>query len=156
MKEKMLEHPTVAQPVPKGFHTVTPFLVVRDTVKLLDFIRDAFGGETTSLLKHESGKVMHASAKIGDSNLLFSDADERMKALQSMLYLYVEDVDDTYQRAIAAGAESIREPNNEFYGDRSAGVKDTWGNQWWIATHFEDVDEEEMKKRADAFDKATR
>ena len=153
MKEKNTDQATLAEPIPKGFHTVTPFLIVKDTVKLLDFIKKAFNGETTYLLKHDSGKVMHASAKIGDSMILASDADERLAPLTSMLYLYVEDVDDTYQRAIAAGGESLREPTNEFYGDRSAGVKDPWGNNWWIATHFEDVNDVEMEKRVKEFDK---
>ena len=99
------------------------------------------------------GKIMHATAKIGDSIIMVADEMDRFPATSSMLYLYMDDVDTVYQKAIKAGGESLREPTNEFYGDRSAGVKDAWGNQWWIATHIEDVDEEEMERRAKEFRK---
>jgi PhnB protein len=155
MKEHNSEHATLAQPIPKGFHSITPFLVVKDAEKWLDFVEDAFDGETTFLLKHESGKdagkVMHATTKIGDSCIMLAEAMDKFPASTAMLYLYVEDVDAVYKQALEAGAESMREPVNEFYGDRSAGVKDKWGNQWWIATHIEDVEGEELDKRAREF-----
>ena len=153
MKEKTMGHSTMVKPIPEGFHTVTPFLIVNDTVKLLDFIKRAFNGETTYMMKHPDGKVMHASARIGDSIIMASDSMDRFPAMPCMLYLYMDDVDAVYKQAIKAGGQSLREPTNEFYGDRSAGIKDAWDNQWWIATHIEDVDEEEMKRRAEKFRK---
>ena len=153
MKEKTTSHATMAKPIPEGFHTVTPFLIVKDSTKLLEFIKKAFNGETTSMMKDPDGKVMHATARIGDSNIMLSDEMDRFPAMSCMLYLYVDDVDATYKQAIKAGGQSLREPTNEFYGDRSAGVKDAWNNQWWIATHIEDVDDEEMKRRAEEFRK---
>ena len=153
MKENNHAQATIAEPIPRGFHSVTPFLVLKDCVAFLDFIKNAFGGETTFLLKHKGGKVMHASAKIGDSPIMLTDADEKLPEMPAMLYLYVDDVDSVYKQALEAGAASVREPVNEFYGDRSAGVKDKWGNQWWIATHIEEVDREEVERRAEEFEK---
>ena len=94
---------------------------------------------------------MHAGVQIGDSQIMVSDSTEQYPAGSSRLYLYVDDVDATYKNAITAKGISLREPTDEFYGDRSSGVKDAWGNEWWIATHVEDVDEEEMEKRAKEF-----
>lgn len=153
MKEKKMSHTTMAKPIPDGFHTVTPFLIVNDTTKLLEFIKKAFNGETTSIMKDPDGRVMHATARIGDSLIMSSDEMERFPAMPCMLYLYVDDVDAIYKQAIKAGGQSLREPTDEFYGDRSAGIKDAWNNQWWIATHVEDVDDEEMKRRAEQFRK---
>lgn len=153
MKTKHNEQATVAEPIPRGFQTVTPFLVVKNAEKLLGFIEKAFDGETTMLMKHRGGKVMHATSRIGDSTIMITDVSDNRPEIPAMLYLYVEDVDSVYEQALEAGGESLREPTNEFYGDRSAGVKDAWNNQWWIATHIEDVDGEELKRRADEFDK---
>jgi PhnB protein len=153
MKGKHSEHATIAEPIPQGFHSITPFLVVNGAEKWLQFVEKAFDGETTFIIKHENGKVMHATTKIGDSCIMLSDSGEKFPPVSSMLYLYVEDVDTVYEQAIKAGAESLRAPVNEFYGDRSAGVKDAWGNQWWIATHIEDVEGEDLERRAKEFDK---
>lgn len=94
---------------------------------------------------------MHASVQIGDSQIMVSDSTEKYPAGASRLYLYVDDVDVIYQNAINANGISLREPVDEFYGDRSGGIKDAWGNEWWIATHVEDVDDDEMEKRAKQF-----
>lgn len=154
MKEKKTTtYATAAKPIPDGFHTVTPFVIVEDARRLLDFIKKAFHGETNFIMDGPDGKVMHATMKIGDSLVMVADAMDRFPAMPSMLYLYVDDVDTVYQKAIKAGGQSLREPTNEFYGDRSAGIKDSWGNQWWIATHIEDVEDEELKRRADDFRK---
>jgi len=98
----------------------------------------------------QDGIVMHAAVRIGDSMLMMGEAQEKWPAMPCMLYLYVKDVDSFYKRAIEAGGKSLREPTNEFYGDRSCGVLDASGNQWWIASHVEDVSPEEMKKREEA------
>ena len=94
---------------------------------------------------------MHAQMKIGDSIIMLSDARAEWMPMPCMFYLYVNDTDATYARAMKAGGKSLREPATQFYGDRSGGVQDPCGNQWWIATHVEDVSPEEMEKRAAEF-----
>jgi len=139
--------------IPEGFHTITPYLIVDGAGKIIDFMQKAFDAK----LQHEAtkrpdGSIMHATLKIGDSMVMISDASEHAKATNTMLYLYVPDVDATYQKALKAGATSVMEPADQFYGDRSGGVKDVAGNQWWLGKHIEDVAPGELKKRAaDAF-----
>lgn len=137
--------------IPEGMHTVTPYLVVDGANELIRFIEKSFNGKTTSIMKTKDGKVIHAGVQIGDSQVMVSDATDQYPAGSSRLYLYVDNVDETYRMAIDAKGISLREPTDEFYGDRSSGVKDAWGNEWWIATHVEDVDDEEMEKRAAKF-----
>lgn len=137
------------KPIPDGFHTITPYLVVDGAEKLIDFMQKAFGAKHD----HEptmrpDGTLMHATLKIGDSTLMLSDASEHAQATQVMLYLYVPDVDAAYQKALKAGATSLMEPADQFYGDRSGGVKDPAGNRWFLGTHIEDVSPAELKKRA--------
>jgi PhnB protein len=96
------------------------------------------------------GRVGHAEVKIGDSIIMMGEPMGDMPPMPGSLYLYVQDTDAVYQRALQAGAMSLMEPTDQFYGDRSAGVKDTVGNQWWIATHQEDVQPDDMLKRARA------
>jgi PhnB protein len=138
--------------VPKGYHTVTPFLMVNDARGLIEFMKKALNGEATSVMKMDDGKIMHATVQIGDSIIMIADlmpgANEVMPAC---LYLYVDDVDASYKQAINAKGISLREPTDEFYGDRSAGVRDEWNNQWWFATHIEDVSEEELERRKEKF-----
>jgi PhnB protein len=93
---------------------------------------------------------MHAEVRIGDSVVMMGEPADESSLMPGMIHLYVDDVDTTYQRALQAGATSLREPEDQFYGDRSAGVRDAFGNVWWIATHKEDVSPEEMKRRAQA------
>lgn len=135
--------------VPEGYHTVTPYLVVENAQGLIDFIKNAFGGKETSVMKGEDGKIMHATLSIGDSIVMISDTMEGMQIQTSMLYLYLEDADAVFKKAVQASATSIHEPTTEFYGDRAGAVKDQWGNVWWIATHVEDVDQQEMERRAE-------
>jgi uncharacterized glyoxalase superfamily protein PhnB len=90
---------------------------------------------------------MHASVRVGDSPVMLGEATDEWKPMPCGLHLYVEDTDAAYATAIAAGARSLREPADQFYGDRAAGVVDDAGNQWWIATHVEDVSREEMERR---------
>ncbi len=138
------------KPIPDGFHTVTPYLLVAGVPKLIEFLKKAFGGEETECLAMEDGTVMHAQVKIGDSIIMLGDPRGRCEPMPMSLYLYVPDTDAVYQRAIEAGGESVMEPADQFYGDRNAGVKDPVGNTWWIATHIEDVSPEELRKRATA------
>lgn len=139
------------KPVPDGYHTVTPYLVVEGASKLIDFMQQAFGAEERSRMGESGGKIMHAEVQVGDSVIMLADsAGAESGPRPAMLHLYVTDVDAAYKQALAAGASSLREPTDQFYGDRSAGLADAFGNQWWLATHIEDVSEEEMRKRAGA------
>jgi uncharacterized glyoxalase superfamily protein PhnB len=136
-----------AQPVPPGFHTITPYLMAKEAGKLIDFLKSALGAQVQHITSAPDGLVMHATLQIGNSMLMLSDARAQWPAQPTGMYLYVPDVDELYDRAIKAGAQSINAPRDEFYGDRMAGIKDPSGNTWWIATHIEDVSEEEMQRR---------
>ena len=137
--------------VPKGYHTVTPFLMVNDARGLIEFMEKALNGESTSVMKTDDGKIMHATVQIGDSIIMIADVMPGMEVMPACLYLYVDDVDASYRQAINVKGTSLREPTDEFYGDRSAGVRDEWNNQWWFATHIEDVSEEELERRKEKF-----
>jgi PhnB protein len=143
---------TQVKPVPEGYHTLTPYLVADGAEKVISFMKDAFGARAViEPMMRPDGKIMHAEFKIGDSVVMIADASERAKATSTMLHVYVPDVDAVYQKALKAGATSVMEPANMFYGDRSSGVRDPAGNQWHIGTHVEDVSPTELKKRAAEF-----
>lgn len=143
--------------VPEGFATVTPYLIARNASELIDFLKTGFDGKETFMFKNPNNdSIMHATVKIGNSTIMISDAMEGMEPQAAMLFLYVEDVDDVYQQALDADATSVREPKDEFYGDRTAAVKDKWDNTWWIATHVEDVDREELSRRAEKASKESK
>ena len=138
------------KPIPEGYHTVTPYLVVHEAPKLIQFLKAAFGAEVAfPPMKMPDGKIMHADLKIGDSHVMLGEASEQHPATQSGLHLYVKDVDAMHKRATAAGATSTRAPEDMFYGDRTGAVRDFAGNTWHIATHKEDVAMDEIKRRAD-------
>jgi uncharacterized glyoxalase superfamily protein PhnB/catechol 2,3-dioxygenase-like lactoylglutathione lyase family enzyme len=147
--ERQRKH--AAPPIPDGYHTVTPFIVVPVVAALIEFVERAFGAIVDRLMTSDDGVIRHATVCIGDSKLMFSSGSELYESRPSTLHLYVEDVDAMYARAIAAGAQTLQAPADQFYGDRRAGVMDPWGNQWWIATHVEDVDEKQMKLREQEF-----
>ena len=136
--------------MPPGFRTLTPGLSVVGAAQLIEFLRRALGAEVVSSHTAPNGTVAHAELRFGDSIVELSEAHGQWKPLQSTIHLYVEDTDALYQRAMQAGAKSLREVRNEFYGDRTGGVEDPAGNQWWIATHVEDVPSEELGRRASA------
>jgi PhnB protein len=138
------------RPVPEGYHTVTPYLTVRGLPKLLEFVKKAFAATNVNAMKMPDGTIRHAEFQIGDSKIMAGEANEKWEARPGTLYLYVPDVDAVYKKAVAAGGESIMEPNNMFDGDRNGGVTDPCGNQWWIGTRIEEVSEEEMLRRAAA------
>ena len=138
------------KPIPDGYHAVTPYLVVQGAAKLIDFLKQAFGAQEIERLTRPDGAIGHAEVRIGDSVVMMGEACGEWTPMLGALYLYVNDADATYKRALQAGATSTMEPTDQFYGDRSAGVKDPAGNQWWIATHKEDLSREELMKRAQA------
>ena len=140
------------KPIPDGYHSITPYLVVPGVAKLLDFLKQAFGAEPTHPpMTKPDGTVMHAEVQIGDSRIMMGDASgAKSGSMPAVLYLYVPDCDAVYRRALQAGGTSISEPADQFYGDRHGGIMDPSGNQWWVATRKEDVSSEEMMKRAQA------
>jgi PhnB protein len=132
--------------IPEGYATVTPYLVVKDAAKLMTFIQSVFGGKEVLLMKGPDGRVAHAEMQIGDSKLMMGESPEG-KIMNAMLTVYVPDCDAVYKKGLAAGATPVREPADQFYGDRTAGFNDPFGNQWFVSTHIEDVSEDEMQKR---------
>jgi len=140
------------KPIPDGFRSVTPFIIVENAAGFIDFITAAFDAKVTYVLKlDDSDKIAHARVTIGDSIIMIGEAAGEVRPMSSILYLYVNDVDAAYNKALNANGISIHEPKEEFYGDRSAGIRDAWNNQWWIATHVEDVSEEDVKTRMKSY-----
>ena len=135
------------QPIPPGYHTVTPYFTVEGASAFLEFLEAAFGAEVTQRHDRPDGGVANAELRIGTSMIMASDARDPWKPMPMSTYLYVEDADAVYRAAMAAGAISLYEPTDMFYGDRSGGVQDRWGNVWWIGTRIEDVSEEELMRR---------
>lgn len=135
------------KPIPDGFHTATPYLLVQDGDKQIDFLKQAFGATEVHVSRTPNGRLMHGEVKMGDSIIMIGEARDNWKALPAMVYLYVEDVDRTFRQATAAGGKTVQEVKDQFYGDRSGGVGDPNGNMWWIATHVEDVSHEELNRR---------
>jgi uncharacterized glyoxalase superfamily protein PhnB len=139
------------KPVPDGYGTVTPYLIVPDVAKVIDFLKQAFDAtEPHPPHKAPDGRVMHAEVQIGTSRVMMGEPMGEFKPMPAMLHLYVEDCDALYKRAIEAGATPVMEISDQFYGDRSGGVKDLAGNMWWLSTHKEDVPPAEMEERAKA------
>jgi len=149
------------KPIPEGYHTVTPYLVVKGGARALDFYKQAFGAKELFRFPGPGGKIMHAEIKIGDSPIMLADEFPEMGATspESLggtpvgIMLYVENVDALFNKAVAAGAKVSRPVIDQFYGDRSGTVTDPFGHKWTIATHKEDVSPEEMQKRAAAAQK---
>ena len=142
------------KPVPERYHSVTPYLVVQGVPKLLEFLKQTFNSTELERVPRPDGTISHAEVRIGDSVVMMGEANAQSKPMPTMLYVYVEDVDAVYTRALQAGAKSVRELKDEFYGDRAGGVADPVGNQWWIATHKEDVSTDELRRRMEAQNRA--
>jgi PhnB protein len=136
--------------VPKGYHTVNPFLIVEGAPKLIQFLKQTFDAKVEESVEGPDGRIAHAELTVGDSIIMMADATPKYGATAVHLYVYLENVDLTFKRALEAGASSVQEPANQFYGDRTAGVKDRAGNYWWIAQHVEDVSPEELERRMKA------
>ena len=139
------------KPIPGGYHTLTPYLMVEGAGKQIDFVKQAFEAIEVERMNGPDNTVGHAAVRIGDSVMMMSDARGEWKPMPGAIYLYVKDADATYKLALQAGATSLMEPADQFYGDRSAGVKDPVGNYWWIATHKEDLSAEELRKPAEEY-----
>jgi len=151
--------PTNIKPIPDGYHTLTPYLVVRSAAEALAFYQIAFGASETFRLNAPDGKIVHAEFKIGDSMFMLSDENpqctdvspETLGGSPVKQFLYVADTDAVFADAIQAGAQEIMPPTNQFWGDRMGSVTDPFGHHWLIATHIEDVDPNELQSRMEAF-----
>ena len=117
------------KPIPDGYRSVTPYLVVEGAARLIEFLKRAFGAEETERLAAPGGLIGHAEVRIGDSVVMIGDAHDDSTAMPASIYLYVAHVDAAYRRALDAGATSLNAPENQFYGDRG-GVIDPIGNRW--------------------------
>ena len=137
----------VAKPIPEGFSTVTPYFAVQGVPKLMEFLKQAFDARELHRQTKPNGEVAHAAMRVGNSTLMLGELPPERKPMLAMLYMYVEDVDAVYQRALASGGKPMLEPTNQFYGDRSGALYDPAGNQWWIATRLEDLSQEELEQR---------
>ena len=138
------------RPIPEGYYTVTPYLFVEGATNLIKFLQQGFAATEIRRTLHPDGSIMNAEVKIGNSLIMVSEARCEFKPIPSSIYLYVDNTDATYENALKAGAISVMEPNDEFWGDRHAAVKDPTGGYWWIATHQEDVSSEQIDKRIQA------
>lgn len=120
--------------VPEGYHTVCPYLIVPDGDRILAFMKEAFGATQRELHRTPEGRVMHAEVQIGDSVVMLGESNEDFTGYKAMIHLYMPDVDEVFKRAVEAGGKPVREVSTQDYGDRTGGVEDPAGNQWWIAT----------------------
>ena len=144
------------KPVPDGYHTVTPYLIISGAAQALEFYAKAFGAVEVMRFKGPDEKIMHAEISIGDSRIMIADEFPQMGAVspQSIggtavgLALYVENVDTVFARALSAGATTVSAVKDQFYGDRSGTLLDPFGHRWTISTHIEDVSPEELERRA--------
>ena len=143
------------KPIPDGYHSVQPYLMMKDSAAAIAFYIKAFGAkERLRMDDKKTGRVGHAEIQIGDSCVMMADENAEMQSFSPAHYggspvsllIYTEDCDAMYRKAIAAGAKSVREPADQFYGDRMASVRDPFGYQWHIATHIKDVSKGEMEK----------
>jgi PhnB protein len=143
------------KPIPDGYHSVTPYLIVDDAASAIEFYKRAFGATELFRMDAPGGKIGHAEIKIGDSPIMLADEFPEMgfrsaKAIGSTpvsLMIYVEDVDSVFPQAIAAGGKELKPLQDQFYGDRSGTLEDPFGHVWTVSTHKEDVPPEEMERR---------
>ncbi len=145
----------MAKPIPDGYHSVTPTLTVRGAANAIEFYKKAFGAQETMRFLGPDGKsIMHAEIKIGNSRIMLADESPQMKCLSpqsvggatSGIFLYVENSDDVFNRAVSAGGKVTMPIADAFWGDRCGGIEDPFGHRWMIATHKRDMTPEEMHK----------
>lgn len=139
------------KPIPDGYQNVIPYLLVDGASELTTFLTTAFDAKVRQRLDRPDGSIMHVELQIGDSIVMIGEPMAEFGAMPSSIYLYVEECDVVYGRAIEAGATSVMQPTDMTHaGERYGGVKDPSGNLWWIATHIEDVSPEEQARRVEA------
>lgn len=151
------------KPIPDGYNTATPYLIVKGAAEAIEFYKRAFGATEVMRMTDPQGRVGHAEIRIGDSVIMLADEHPAMgyRGPRSLggssvsILLYLPEVDAVFERAIKAGARSQRAVQDQFYGDRSGTLEDPFGHVWTIATHVEDVPAEEMRRRAEAYMKSS-
>jgi len=147
---------TNVKPIPDGYHTVTPYLVVKDGARAIEFYKSAFGARELFRMDGPDGKIAHAELQIGDSRIMLgsespqagSRSAETLKGTPVSIFLYLDDVDNAFRRAVGAGAKEQQAPQDMFWGDRYGKVTDPFGHEWQLATHKEDLTPEEVGRRA--------
>jgi len=145
---------TQVQPIPKGYHSLTPYIVVKDAARAIEFYKRAFGVSVVARMDGPNGKIMHAELKIGDSMMMLSDempgsgarSPQTLGGSSVNIFLYVDKVDDVFQQAVSAGAKVDMPVADLFWGDRYGKLTDPFGHSWSLGTHVRDVSPEEMKK----------
>jgi PhnB protein len=143
-----------AKPIPEGYHTLTPYMTVRDAARAIEFYKQAFGAVEKGSMKGPDGKIMHAELCIGDSIVMLADEFPEFGSLSPQttggagmgLHIYVEDVDSAFDRAVKAGATVEMPVGDMFWGDRYGKLRDPFGHKWSIATHAVDLSEDEIKR----------
>jgi PhnB protein len=148
-----------AQAIPKGFHTVTPSIVVAGAAKALDFYKQAFGAEELSRFPGPDGTIMHAEIRIGDSVIMMGDempeqggrGPKSIGGTPVSFFVYGDNVDAAWKRAVDAGAKEIMPLADQFWGDRTGCLEDPFGHKWWLAQHIQDLTPEELQRNADSF-----
>lgn len=146
------------KPIPEGYHSVTPYLIVKGGAQAIEFYKTAFGATELIRMARPDGKIGHAEIRIGDSVIMLADENPAMGSLSPqavggtpvLIHLYVEDADAVFNRGVAAGGTVERPLKDQFYGDRTGRIVDPFGHRWYVATHKEDVAPEELKKRVAA------
>jgi PhnB protein len=141
---------------PEGYQSVIPYLHVNSAAKLITFLKEVFDAKEIAVYLRPDGTVGHAALRIGDSVIELADVSPDWPAMPCALQVYVQDTDAAYQRALKAGASSLLPPATQFYGDRTASVRDSSGNNWYIATQIEVVSREEVEKRLAAISRSTK
>jgi PhnB protein len=145
------------KPIPEGYHTATPYLIAKDAAGAIEYYKKAFGATMIEIITDESGAVRHGEFKIGDSPFMITDEHPDFPAWLGPhsrggtpvhIYLYVEDADAVFNRAIEAGAKELLPMKDQFYGDRSGGLTDPFGHIWYVSTRIENVSSEEIQRRA--------
>ena len=144
----MKAHPNAVPPIPEDTSTVMPWIISHDTTRLLDFLKQAFGAQELTRLQNEDGTITHAEVRIGDSIVGAFDTRVGWPETPCFLRLYVQDAAAVYQQALSAGAVTVTEMTSLTWGDRGGRVRDPLGNIWWIQSRVEQVDQEEIAKRA--------
>ena len=153
---------TGVKPIPEGYRSITPYLVVKGATRAIDFYKQAFGATEIMRMPGPNNTIMHAELRIGDSVIMLADempgaphrSPESFGGSPVSLMVYIENVDNVFARALSLGARQMREVQDQFYGDRSGNLVDPFGHVWTVATHIEDVAPDEIRRRMEALPKS--
>lgn len=139
------------KPIPEGYQTVIPYLIIKNPATTIEFAENVLNAVILDKTETTDGEIVHAELRIGDSVVMMGQSGEHYPAQPCMLHIYLTDIDEAFKRTVKAGANVVRKPENQFYGDRSALVVDANEISWNLSTHIEDVTPEEMQRRAEEY-----